>query len=307
MTAFLADPFSKRHEPGPGHPESPARYDSVVKGLAGFTLTSFPPRSATEDEIALCHTPQYIRTARREVEDGFSQLTTGDTNLCHETYDVALRAVGTVLHAVDLVFTGQAGNAFCVVRPPGHHASANRGMGFCMFNNIALGARYAQRRHGAERVLIVDWDVHHGNGTQDIFYDDGSVLFFSTHQYPWYPGTGAADESGEGKGEGLIVNCPLPSGTGRLEIWQAFQEKLKPAAEAFRPDLVMVSAGFDSRAGDPLGHFMLADRDFADLTRLVRDIAGKHANGRLISVLEGGYNLFGLVKATQAHAQALQE
>jgi acetoin utilization deacetylase AcuC-like enzyme len=307
VTAFLADPISKRHEPGPGHPESPARYDAVVKGLAGFALTSFQPRTATEDEVALCHTRQYIRTARHEVEDGFSQLTTGDTNLSHDTYDVALRAVGTVLHAVDLVFTGQAGNAFCVVRPPGHHASANRGMGFCVFNNIALGARYAQHRHGAERVMIVDWDVHHGNGTQDIFYDDGSVLFFSTHQYPWYPGTGAVDETGEGKGEGLTLNCPLPSGAGRAEIWQAFQEKLKPAAEEFRPDLVMVSAGFDSRLGDPLGHFMLADRDFADLTRLVRDIAGKHANGRLVSVLEGGYNLYGLVKATEAHAGALQE
>ena len=307
MTAFLADPVSKRHDPGPGHPESPARYDAVVKGLADFQLTNFAARSATEDEVALCHTPQYIRTARHEVEDGFSQLTTGDTDLCHETYDVALRAVGTVLHAVDLVFTGQADNAFCVVRPPGHHASANRGMGFCMFNNIALGARYAQRRHGAERVMIVDWDVHHGNGTQDIFYEDGSVLFFSTHQYPWYPGTGAADETGVGKGEGLTLNCPLPSGSGRGEIWQAFQEKLKPAAEEFRPDLVMVSAGFDSRAGDPLGHFMLADRDFSDLTRVLRDIAARHAGGRLVSVLEGGYNLYGLLKATQAHAAALQE
>ena len=307
MTAFLADPISKRHEPGPGHPESPARFDAVVRGLAPFELTSFTPRSATEDEVALCHTPQYIRTARHEVEDGFTQLTTGDTDLSHDTYDVALRAVGTVLHAVDLVFTGQAANAFCVVRPPGHHACANRGMGFCMFNNIALGARYAQRRHGAERVMIVDWDVHHGNGTQDIFYHDGSVLFFSTHQYPWYPGTGAADETGEGKGAGLILNCPLPSGSGRTEIWHAFQEKLKPAADNFRPDLVMVSAGFDSRLGDPLGQFTLGDRDFADLTRMVRDVAAKYSCGRLVSVLEGGYNLYGLTKATQAHAQALQE
>ena len=278
-----------------------------MKGLAGFQLTSFTPRIATEDEIALCHTRQYMRTARHEVEDGFSQLTTGDTNLCHETYDVALRAVGTVLHAVDIVFTGQAPNAFCVVRPPGHHASANRGMGFCVFNNIALGARYAQRKHGAERVLIIDWDVHHGNGTQDIFYEDGSVLFFSTHQYPWYPGTGALDETGEGKGEGLTMNCPLPSGSGRPEIWQAFQERLRPAAEKFRPDLVMISAGFDSRAGDPLGHFKLGDRDFSDLTRSVRDIAAKYAQGRVVSVLEGGYNLYGLAKAAHAHAQALQE
>jgi acetoin utilization deacetylase AcuC-like enzyme len=180
-------------------------------------------------------------------------------------------------------------------------------MGFCVFNNIALGARYAQRKHGAERVLIIDWDVHHGNGTQDIFYEDGSVLFFSTHQYPWYPGTGALDETGEGKGEGLTLNCPLPSGSGRPEIWQAFQERLRPAAEKFRPDLVMISAGFDSRAGDPLGHFRLGDRDFSDFTRSVRDIAAKYAQGRVVSVLEGGYNLYGLAKAAHAHAQALQE
>ena len=307
MTAFLADPVSKRHDPGPGHPESPDRYDAVIKGLSGFPMTNLPARSATEDEVALCHTRTYIRTARHETEEGFSQLSTGDTNLCHETYDVALRAVGTVLSAVDLVFQGEADNAFCVVRPPGHHALANRGMGFCMFNNIALGARYAQRKHGAERVLIADWDVHHGNGTQDIFYDDDSVLFFSTHQYPWYPGTGASNETGEGKGEGLTINCPLPSGAGRAEIWQAFHDRLKPVAEEFHPDLVMVSAGFDSRFGDPLGHFTLSDRDFADLTRLMRDIAGKHCAGRLVSVLEGGYNLYGLANAAKAHAGALQE
>ena len=307
MTALLADAFAKRHDPGPGHPESPSRFDAVLKGLSEFPLTAFTPRAATEDELALCHTRPYIRTARHEVEDGFSQLTTGDTNLCHATYDVALRAAGTVLHAVDLVCTGQAGNAFCVVRPPGHHASANRGMGFCMFNNIALGARYAQRKHGVERVVIVDWDVHHGNGTQDIFYDDGSVLFFSTHQYPWYPGTGAGDETGEGKGEGFTVNCPLPSGSGREEIWQAFQEMLEPAMDDFRPDLVMISAGFDSRAGDPLGQFTLADRDFSDLTRLMRDFADRYAKGRLVSVLEGGYNLYGLANAARAHAAVLQE
>jgi acetoin utilization deacetylase AcuC-like enzyme len=307
VTAFLADPVSKLHDPGPGHPESPARFDAVLKGLSEFDVKTPVPRSASEEEIALCHTRAYIRTARHETEEGFSQLSTGDTNLCEKTYDVACRAVGTVLNAVDLVFAKQAENAFCVVRPPGHHALPNRGMGFCMFNNIAIGARYAQRKHGAERVLIADWDVHHGNGTQDIFYEDGSVLFFSTHQYPWYPGTGALDETGEGKGEGLTINCPLPSGTGRAQIWDAFQERLKPAAEAFRPDLVMISAGFDSRLGDPLGQFMLADRDFADLTRLLRDIAARYAGGRLVSVLEGGYNLYGLAKAVQAHAGALAE
>lgn len=307
MTALLADPISKRHEPGAGHPESPSRFDAVVRGLAGFSLTPLPPRPATEDELALCHTRPYIRTARREIEEGFSQLSTGDTSVCHNSYEVALRAAGTVLHALDLVCTGKAANAFCVVRPPGHHATTDRGMGFCLFNNVAVGARYAQRKHGLERVLIVDWDVHHGNGTQDIFYEDGSVLFFSTHQHPWYPGTGADDETGEGKGEGLTINCPLPSGSGRAEVWSAFQEKLIPAVETFRPDLVMVSAGFDSRVGDPLGQFQLEDEDFADLTRVLRDIAAKHAGGRLVSVLEGGYNPFGLMRAAKAHATVLEE
>ena len=180
-------------------------------------------------------------------------------------------------------------------------------MGFCIFNNIAIAARYAQTRHQASRVLIVDWDVHHGNGTQDIFYSDGSVLFFSTHQSPWYPGTGSADETGYAEGEGKTINCPSPAGSGRAEIVGAFEQKLIPAADQFKPDLVLVSAGFDSRIGDPLGHFVLTDSDFADLTRILLAIADKHAGGRLVSVLEGGYNLSGLASAVRAHVNALAE
>jgi acetoin utilization deacetylase AcuC-like enzyme len=178
-------------------------------------------------------------------------------------------------------------------------------MGFCLFNSIAIAGRYAQQKYGVERVLIADWDVHHGNGTQDIFYSDGTVFFFSTHQYPWYPGTGAASESGEGTGRGTTLNCPLPAGSGRKEILGAFQEKLLPAAEAFKPGLVLISAGFDSRIGDPLGNFMLTDADFADLTKLMREIADKHAGGRLVSILEGGYSLEGLAAGVRAHVEAL--
>src|ERR1039458_8431231 len=177
----------------------------------------------------------------------------------------ALHAAGSALNAVDAVVSGRARNAFCNVRPPGHHSNAGRGMGFCLFNNVAIAARYAQRRHGLDRVLIVDWDVHHGNGTQDIFYSDPSVFFFSSHQWPLYPGTGRADESGVGAAEGTTMNFPFPAGAGREEILSAVQDSLMPAARRFRPDLVLISAGFDSRIGDPLGRFTPPDQDSAHL------------------------------------------
>jgi acetoin utilization deacetylase AcuC-like enzyme len=178
-------------------------------------------------------------------------------------------------------------------------------MGFCLFNNVALAARYAQHKYGAERVLIADWDVHHGNGTQDIFYYDGTVLFFSTHQSPWYPGTGDVSERGEGKGKGKTINCPFPADTPGAKILEAFREILLPAAREFRPDLILLSAGFDSRINDPLGRFLLTDADFEELTRMMLDFAAESCNGRLISVLEGGYNLEGLAFATEAHVRAL--
>ncbi len=309
MTALLADPLYKRHIPGPGHPEQPARFDAVLAALDEAALSSqmllIAPRPATEDELAACHTRQYLAVVRHDTGHGYETLSTGDTELSVDSLEVALAAAGGVLNAVDAVVERRAANAFCVVRPPGHHATRQRGMGFCIFNNVAIAARYAQRRYGIDRVLIADWDVHHGNGTQDIFYDDGSVFFFSTHQYPWYPGTGPADETGDGAGEGATLNCPFPAGSGRAEILGAFENRLLPAVRAFRPDLVLLSAGFDSRLGDPLGRFTLSDADFGDLTARMLEIADQYAGGRLISVLEGGYSLTGLAAAAVAHVKAL--
>src|SRR5947209_1207240 len=212
----------KKHDTGPGHPEQPARLSAVINKLkpSGLLqqLTRIPGRPAIREELELVHTATYLDLVAREVSQNRRQLSTGDTEINSQSDVVARLAAGSVLSAVDAVFDKSVSNAFCAVRPPGHHASANRGMGFCVYNNIAVAARYAQKRFGAERVLIVDWDVHHGNGTQDVFYQDGSVLFFSTHQSPWYPGTGARDEHGEGKAEGKIINCPFRAGSGRSEI-----------------------------------------------------------------------------------------
>jgi acetoin utilization deacetylase AcuC-like enzyme len=308
-TAILLDPLYKQHDPGPGHPESPARYDAVTRAVEGTGLLSqlhrVDVRAASEDEIALVHGHAYIAKAKREIAAGAHELSTGDTNVNGRSFDVAVRAAGGVMNAVDAVVAGKALNAFCAVRPPGHHARPDQGMGFCIFNNIAIAARYAQHKHGLAKVMIADWDVHHGNGTQDTFYSDGSVLFMSTHQSPWYPGTGAANESGEGKGKGCTMNFPFPAGSGRAEIVSVFRENLRRAADAFKPDLVMISAGFDSREGDPLGRFTLSDIDFTDLTKIMLEIAGTHANGRLISVLEGGYSLSGLEAAAGAHLKTM--
>jgi acetoin utilization deacetylase AcuC-like enzyme len=308
-TGLAADSRVKQHEVGPGEPEIAGRFTAVVNHLksAGLMqrLVRLPDRAAADDELALVHTPGYIRLVEREVAQGKRQISTGDTTVSPHSAEAARFAAGSALSAIDAVFGGEVQNAFCVVRPPGHHASSARGMGFCLFNTVAIAARYAQRKHRAERVLIADWDVHHGNGTQEIFYSDGFVLFFSTHQSPWYPGTGAASETGEGAGAGKTINCPLPAGSGSSKVFAAFREMLIPAAKEFRPDLILISAGFDSRVGDPLGQFLLKDEDFGQLTAMLGDLAATYCQGRLVSILEGGYNLEGLALAADAHIHAL--
>jgi len=308
-TGLAADVLCLKHDPGFGHPECPQRYEAVITGLEEARLAEklprIAPRDATRQELRRVHMSHYLDLVEHTIKDGVPELATGDTAVCEDSWDAAVRAAGLCLNAVDDVMTGQVKNAFCVVRPPGHHATAARGMGFCVLNNIAVAARHAQKVHGIERVLIVDWDVHHGNGTQDIFYEDGSVLFFSSHQWPLYPGTGRREERGKGEGLGYTINCPLPEGSARTEVLGAMRGELEPVADAFRPQLVLISAGFDSRAGDPLGGFLLTDEDFVEMTRLVMGIADRHARGRLVSMLEGGYNRGTLGATVAAHVGAL--
>jgi acetoin utilization deacetylase AcuC-like enzyme len=310
MTALLLDPIYQQHDTGPGHPESIQRHVAVTKALveAGHveSMLRIEPRAATRAELELCHTRRYIETAEDDVKAGLDDLSTGDTTLCPRSFEVASQAVGGVLNAVEAVFAGKAKNAFCAVRPPGHHARPAQGMGFCLFNNIAIAARHAQRNHGAGKVAIIDWDVHHGNGTQDIFYEDGSVLFVSTHQSPLYPFTGHAEETGSGKGKGSTLNLPFPARTGIETIGAAFTDRILPALDRFKPEVIFISAGFDSRIDDPLGQFRLTDADFITLTRHLLEAAQTHCEGRLISVLEGGYNLGGLAKAVTAHVGELR-
>lgn len=309
QTALLLDRHFADHDPGERHPESPARINAVLDRLesSGLARTCgrVSGREATDEEILLAHRAPYLRTVLAELDGGSGQLSTGDTLFGPHTLQVARAAVGGVLNAVQGVLEGRYRNAFCAVRPPGHHATTKRGMGFCVFNNVAIAARYAMQEYGLERIAIVDWDVHHGNGTQDIFYEDGRAFFFSTHQHPWYPGTGAKDETGAGAGEGSTLNVPLPAGSGREEIEAAFRGPFAKRMRDYRPQLILISAGFDSRQGDPLGHFTLQDEDFAALTQWLLELAGTHAEGRVVSVLEGGYHLDGLSRAVESHVRTL--
>jgi acetoin utilization deacetylase AcuC-like enzyme len=310
-TALVYDAVCKCHNPGPDEPECPQRFDTILDALTRSGCLSvcrtYPSRPATEAEILACHAEAYVARIRRDIETGATELSMGDTAICRDSLKAAYHASGAACVAVEAVVTGQTKNAFCLTRPPGHHATPDRGMGFCILNNVAIAARYAQQKHGIGKVLIVDWDVHHGNGTQDIFYEDGSVFYFSTHQSPWYPWTGSAEETGRGRGLGCTLNCPLPRGAGRREFLAAYQDKLLPAARRFQPELILISAGFDARHGDPLGRLELTDQDFADLTALLLELARDQAQGRMVSILEGGYHLAGLASATTAHCQRLQQ
>ncbi len=301
-----------QHDTGT-HPETAARVHGVVCALRHDAQLRAAcrwerGRSATLDEVSRVHTPGHIALVAESVakarETGRRVALDPDTVVSAGSYTAALSAVGATLAAVEAVGRGDARRAFVAVRPPGHHATAGRAMGFCLFNNVALAARQAQHL-GFQRVLIVDWDVHHGNGTQEIFYADPSVFFFSVHQFPHYPGTGSRWECGTGDGTGYTLNVPLPAGTSAAEYRAAFEAALATITRQFRPDFVLISAGFDAHISDPLGDLNLTDADFVHLTRLIVDVAETCCGGRVVSVLEGGYNLTTLPQTVCAHVAAL--
>ncbi len=308
-TGFVYDEAYLKHDVGPGHPERPERLTAIVAHLQDTglmdRLTRIPPSPAQAEWLTQIHDASYVAEFERACEEGEPWLHSADTPISAQSYQVALLAAGGVLEAVDAVMEGSAKNAFCAVRPPGHHALKDRAMGFCLLNNVAIAARYVQRKYELNRVLIVDWDVHHGNGTQAAFYDDPGVLYFSVHQYPFYPGTGAETETGAGPGEGYTLNAPLSAGSGDAAFIEAFERILKPKALEFRPEFVLVSAGFDAHEDDPLGSMKVTGEGYAALTRIVTDIADECCRGRLVSVLEGGYNTEALAESVEAHIRAL--
>ena len=305
----LFDDRCWQHDPGPGHPERPERLDVIRRALAAPPLAGawrpLTPRLCDDAAIEAVHDPAYVALARRAIEAGMPGLPTGDTAVSRDSLLAARAAAGGILSACDAVMAGEVAAAFCAIRPPGHHATRNRGMGFCVFNNVAIGARYLQRQHGIERVLIVDWDVHHGNGTYDIFRADPSVLQFHLHQRGIYPGTGWEDETGEGAAQGRVIHIPLLPGSGVGPMLEAIERKLVPAARAFRPQFVLISAGFDAHRRDPIGGLDLGSADYGRLTDAIADIADEHAGGRIVSVLEGGYDLQALGESVAAHIATL--
>ena len=307
MTLLFADPIFLRHETGQ-HPESAARLNSVRQRMEQTNLwdrlTHGTVEPATQEQLARIHTPQYISAVKEFAEKGGGRIE-ADTVVSPKSYQVAMHAAGAAVQAVDQVLTGSHRQAFCLVRPPGHHALPSKAMGFCLFNNVAIAAHHARVVHELSRILIVDWDVHHGNGTQDVFYEMEQVFFFSVHRSPFYPGTGDADETGRGRGLGTIFNLPLKFGTSRREYRERFQTMLQRAVARCRPELILISAGFDAHTDDPIGSLGLESEDFGALTESVVDAARQSCQGRLVSLLEGGYNVEALAESVQVHLETL--
>ena len=288
------------HDTGKHHPENPSRLLSVVEDLISNPLLKpyliWPKfTSATTRQLQLAHTKDYIKTVRQETDllknNSISYLSTGDTVISKQSDHVARLAVGAGIKAVDMIMSEEITSAFALVRPPGHHATATRGMGFCIYNNVAIVARHLQQEYGLKKILIVDFDVHHGNGTQDIFYEDNSVFYFSVHQHPFYPQSGRPSEIGSGKGKGFTLNIDLPKGSGDKELLNAFNNQLTLAMDKFKPEFILVSAGFDAHTGDLLGQLKYTSNGYREAALILKDIAKKNSSGRTLYMLEGGYNV----------------
>jgi acetoin utilization deacetylase AcuC-like enzyme len=307
-TAVVVDKDYMKHQPGDAHPERPERIKvllDLADSLDPAKFSLVPPRPAKRADIEATHGKDHVTLIESTARHNRYALD-GDTITCRDSYAVSLLAVGGFVGLLDAIAARDCRNGFALVRPPGHHALRNRAMGFCLFNTMAIGAEYLKRHHGAKHILIIDWDVHHGNGTQDAFYDDASVMFISTHQYPFYPGTGAAAEVGIGAGEGFTVNIPLPAGCADAEYAQAFYDIIVPAAEKFVPDWILVSAGFDPHRRDPLGGMGVTDAGFALMSRRLIALAEKFTDAKIAFLLEGGYDLAGLRGSVAAVLESMQ-
>ncbi|MBI4431213.1 MAG: histone deacetylase [Candidatus Omnitrophica bacterium] len=308
-TAIVYDQRYLLHDPGSFHPENQERLARTWKHLESQNwfsqLEKVAPNPADISWIAEIHSSDYVNRAEKAIQRGDPYLDCLDVGISEKSYEVALLAVGGALKIADQVMSGAVKNAFGLLRPPGHHAERDLAMGFCIFNNIAVVAQYLRRKHGVQKILILDWDVHHGNGTQHIFEADPDVFYISLHQHPFYPGTGAAHETGTGKGKGATLNCPMPAGAGDKEYETVFCEKILPKANEFKPDVVLISAGFDAHKDDPLAQICLTTEFFGWMTARVMEIAEKHAGGKIISLLEGGYHLQQLPLSVAKHLRVL--
>ncbi len=308
-TAFVYDPTYLEHDTGHGHPERRERLEATMSHLQKQDwfeeLIKVAPRVAEREWIETTHASNYISRVEEEIKRGVSHVDSPDVSVSEQSYDVALLATGAVLQMADKVMSKEVDNGFALIRPPGHHAENSTALGFCLFNNAAIGARYVQQKYGVDKVMILDWDVHHGNGTQHTFEEDPSVLYISTHQYPFYPGTGAYSETGKGRGQGSVLNCPMSAGSTDADYEQAFSEKILPKIDQFKPDVVMISAGFDAHYDDPLGQINLSTQFYGWMSERMTEAANKYAEGRLISMLEGGYDLNALAHCVDTHLQTL--